>query len=124
MPYRMKPDVPLLVVKDETGRLRHHDNQPIGGSIGHGSVIPYLNDAQRDHFLRLGLVEEIGEELEARTAECVEALDRLGVPVDAGAPTVRAALRDSDCRFGNDTIAAAVKARKDSHRELSGTAEG
>jgi hypothetical protein len=41
---------PLVYAKDETGRV-HHCYQ--------GAVIPRLNDQQREHFLRLGLVEEI-----------------------------------------------------------------
>ena len=60
-------------------------------------------------------------EADDRIRECVEALNQLGVPLHAGAPTAREALRDSGQRFGNDTIADAVKARKGSKRELSGT---
>jgi len=132
--YRLRPRVPLLVVKGQDGKLHHHWNQPIGGSIGHGAVIPWLSPEQREHFLRKGLVERIEDGTpmsdtadepagsEDRVRECVEALDRLGLPLDTGAPTARANLRDSDYRFGNDTIAAAVKARKDSHPPLSRTA--
>lgn len=84
----------------------------------------------------MGLVEETGEPAASATAddaaegedsrvrECVEALDRLGVPVEAGAPTARVALQDSDLRFSNDTIAAAVRLRKDTHQDLSGTVGG
>jgi hypothetical protein len=64
MLYRMKPGVPLLIVKDETGQLHHHYNQSIGGSIGFGLVIDYLNDEQKTHFLRMGLVEEVVDEAE------------------------------------------------------------
>jgi hypothetical protein len=87
MPYRIKPGVPLVIAKDRDGKLHHYYNQPIGGSILYGSCIPWLNAEQRDHFLRIGLVEEIEEELEARTSECVEAMRRLGLPLDTGAPT-------------------------------------
>ena len=55
-----------------------------------------------------------------RVRECVEALDRLGVPLDAGAPTAREALRTADYRFGNDTIAAAVKAPRTAAKTCPG----
>jgi hypothetical protein len=42
----------------------------IGGSIGHGAVIPWLNDDQREHFSRLGLVEHIGEPEAQRGGQC------------------------------------------------------
>ncbi len=54
---------------------------------------------------------------DARITQCVAAIDQLGMPPDAGAPTVREALRDSGQRYTNDVIAAAVKER----RALSGT---
>lgn len=41
---------PLVVAKDQTGRNFH---------FYAGSWIPWLNDEQRAHFLRLGLVEEV-----------------------------------------------------------------
>ncbi|BBZ09866.1 MULTISPECIES: hypothetical protein [Mycobacterium] len=62
MPYRLAPHVPLLVVKDEVGR-NHHCYQHNTG------VIPYLNDQQREHFLRLGLVEEIDDKPQPAKAE-------------------------------------------------------
>lgn len=46
-----KTIAPLVNAFDPSGRLL-----PFYG----GSVIPWLNDAQRDHFLALGLVEEVG----------------------------------------------------------------
>jgi hypothetical protein len=61
MAYRMK--APLLIVKDQAGRLHHHYNQGVGGSIGHGAIIGWLNPEQRAHFLRLGLVEQIPDEV-------------------------------------------------------------
>jgi cytochrome c oxidase cbb3-type subunit II len=48
----------------------------------------------------------------ALVGECIDALDRSGVPSDAGAPTARKALRDAGCRFGNNVISAAVRERK------------
>jgi hypothetical protein len=112
----------LVIAKDQTGRLHH---------IYCGDWIPWLNDERRGHFLRVGLVEEIEEDQSAavvelhpapaatdvaanpnRIGECIDALDRSGVPSDAGAPTARKALRDAGCRFRNDVIAAAVRERK------------
>jgi cytochrome c oxidase cbb3-type subunit 2 len=111
----------LVVAKDQSGRLHH---------TYCGDWISWLNDEQRGHFLRLGLVEEIDNEsadvvelhpepAEAavavkpdRIGECVEALDRLEIPSDAGAPTARTALRDAGFRWGNGVIAAAVRQRK------------
>jgi cytochrome c oxidase cbb3-type subunit II len=140
MAYRMKPTVPLLVVKDETGRLHHHYNQAISGSVSYGSIIPYLNNEQREHFLRLGLVEEITDEEAAVQTQpapredlvpgvnaelvddCIADLDRLGVAADSGAPTCRKVLRDAGISYGNDVIAAAVRQRKMRPAPLSGTA--
>jgi hypothetical protein len=51
--YRVKGA--LVVAKDETGKLHHRY---------HGSWIPWLNDEQRAHFLRHGLVEEIHDDPE------------------------------------------------------------
>ena len=84
----------LVIAKDQTGRLHH---------IYYGDWIPWLNDEQRGHFLRLGLVEEIEEVQSAavveqhpapaatdvaanpdRVGECIAALDRTEVPSDAG----------------------------------------
>jgi hypothetical protein len=45
-------------------------------------------------------------------AECVKILDRLYVPVTAGAPAARTALRGNNSKFSNAVIAASVKARK------------
>jgi hypothetical protein len=89
----------LVIAKDQTGRLHN---------IYYGDWIPWLNDEQRGHFLRLGLVEEIEEVQSAaaveqhpapaatdvtanpdRVGECIDALDRSGVPSDAGAPTAQ-----------------------------------
>ncbi len=41
---------PLVVARDGAGRLHH---------AYRGSFLPYLNDTQREHFLRHGLVQEI-----------------------------------------------------------------
>jgi hypothetical protein len=107
-----------VVAKDQTGRLHH---------FYHGDWIPWLNEEQRRHWLRLGLVEEIVEEIERSAAvvelrpapatdavvnpdivrECIDALDRCGVPREMGRPTARAALRSAGFRFGNDVVAAA-----------------
>jgi hypothetical protein len=82
--------------------------------------IPWLNDQQREQFLKEGLVEEIPEIESAVEAidgldpitDCIAALDQLDVPTAAGAPKARDALRGAGHRFSNDVIAAAVKARK------------
>jgi cytochrome c oxidase cbb3-type subunit 2 len=148
MAYRMVPRVPMLAVADRNGILWQHYN---GGAAGvssnsriRGPYIEWLNPVQRQHFLSLGLVEEIDAapapvypepepvHLDAdgddtpdavgadahRVAECMAALDRSGVPNDAGAPKARLALREAGEKFGNDVIAAALRLRK----ELSRTA--
>jgi hypothetical protein len=51
--------------------------------------------------------------------ECVKDLDQLGVQQDVGAPNARKALRDSGRHYGNDTIAAAVRARKAALAEVA-----
>jgi|GEM_PF-5122907 len=48
-----------LYAKDANGKL--HQHLPGGGpGATRGTIIPWLNDQQRAHFLRLKLVEEIG----------------------------------------------------------------
>ncbi|WP_260737024.1 hypothetical protein [Mycobacterium sp. SMC-2] len=110
----------LVIPKDRDGRLHHRYK---------GELLDYLNDEQRERFLRMGLVEEINDNQVPLTQtapaptdvpgpntdlvdECIAALDRLGVAPDAGAPTCRTALRDRGQSWGNDTIAAAVRERK------------
>jgi hypothetical protein len=47
-----------------------------------------------------------------KTAECMRALDSLNVPLTAGRDKAAAALRSKGHAFGNGTISAAIKARK------------
>lgn len=47
-----------------------------------------------------------------RVGDCVDALIRLRLPVDTGSRKARVALREQGHRFGNETIAAAVRVRK------------
>jgi hypothetical protein len=62
MAYRMKQNVECLTVKDPAGIIFHHYQKgPYAGVHNRGPVIPWLNDEQREHFLRLGLVEEIAD---------------------------------------------------------------
>jgi cytochrome c oxidase cbb3-type subunit 2 len=122
---------PLVLAKDEKG-LVHHKYE--------GSVINWLSEDQASQWVSGGLVQPIEVSAPAavlntttaaepshdgavgdddRVRECIDALDALGVPSTAGAPIARGVLRDNGHKFGNDTIAAAVRNR----RELSGTAE-
>jgi cytochrome c oxidase cbb3-type subunit II len=143
--YRMVPRVQLIIVEDQQGILWHHYNVPAAPAHSaartRGPVIEWLNEKQRAHFLRLGLVTEIDAEPaptplpepvdEIVVAEsddddpqdaaapdsgavdqCVATLAGLQVPATAGAPTARTALRGNGFRFGNDIVAAAVRARK------------
>lgn len=52
------------------------------------------------------------EETEARVAELVAALDDLGVPVQAGAPTCKKALNESSVTWRSADVAEAVRQRK------------
>lgn len=49
---------PLVVAADPEGRNHHYRD---------GAVIRWLNDRQRAHFLRRGLVQEVGETQPAST---------------------------------------------------------
>jgi hypothetical protein len=61
MAYRLRPGVPLLLVKDREGGIKYHyANGATPTSFG--PTIEWLNDEQRTHFLRLNLVEEIPDE--------------------------------------------------------------
>jgi hypothetical protein len=130
MAYRMRDGVPLIFVRGRDGHLTQHFN-PAQPGASRGPIIPWLNDEQREHLLRKGLViEEIDDESNTGgqpggVRECLDALSRLGLPSEAGAPSAGEALRAEGHRFSNDTIAAAVKARKvsGSAGALSGTAQ-
>ncbi|BBY35890.1 hypothetical protein MMAN_58060 [Mycobacterium mantenii] len=129
MPYRVMCH--LVIAKDQEGRVRYYYQSPVVGSSG--AVIPWLSDEKAEQLLRLGLVERIADSTMDHQADdaaqtesealqdCLKALEHLGVDLAAGAPTARTALRDAGFRFGNDVVAAAVKARKDAVRALSGT---
>ncbi len=47
-----------------------------------------------------------------RIANCIDAMNRLGLPADVGARKARTALRTAKYKVRNDVVAAAVKARK------------
>jgi RecA-family ATPase len=51
---------------------------------------------------------------EGKQAECIEALDRLNVPLDMGRQDARIVLRDNNYGFRNDILGAALKARRSS----------
>lgn len=128
MPYRVTSQ--LVLAKDQKGVVVHHYE---------GALINWLNDEQRSQWLADGLVEEIGtpqiealelaeqrrrlqvDEAEAeRVRQCINVLDDIDLPLSAGAPKARAAVRARGHQIGNDTIATAVKQR----RELSQTTPG
>jgi hypothetical protein len=63
MAYRLAPNVPLLLVKDREGGIKYHwNNPPARSATGFGPEIAWLNDEQKAHFLRLGLVIEIPDD--------------------------------------------------------------
>ncbi|MGH6683971.1 MAG: hypothetical protein ACRECA_08650 [Pseudolabrys sp.] len=99
----------LVIAKDQAGRLRH---------CYRGSLLGWLNPEQEQHFLAKKLVERV-EDADApklpaaeTIADCVTALAALEVPLTAGAPACRDALRDTNHKFSNQVIADAVKQRK------------
>jgi hypothetical protein len=51
MAYRLAPNAPLAIVKDEVGRVHYH--------YRHNPLIPWIGEEQREHLLRNGIVEEI-----------------------------------------------------------------
>jgi hypothetical protein len=125
MPYRVTCH--LVLATDEHGVVHHHYE---------GAIINWLSDKQRTHWLADGLVEEMATpdidamnlaesrirqqaaDAEAgRVRQCVDALNELDLPLGNGRPAVRAALEARGLRFSNETIAAAIKER----RELSRT---
>jgi hypothetical protein len=126
MPYKVT--CPLVLAKGQDGHTHH---------CYEGDVIRWLPDDQRDWWLAEGWIEEIdtaqvdainlaearrqkqADEAEAeRVGQCVDVLNEIELPLSAGAPQARAAIRERGHRFGNDTIASAVKQR----RALSRTA--
>jgi hypothetical protein len=121
MPYRVTCH--LVLARDQKGLVHHRYD---------GEIIEWLSDEQRSQWLADGLVEELGQpQLDAielaesrsleqaaeaeRVRRCVDALNELDVPLSKGRPAVRAALEASGLRFSNETVAAAIKER----RELS-----
>jgi len=87
-----KVTAPLVVVKDQAGRLRH---------TYFGAIVPWLNDEQRDHFLRLGLVEKIepaaAETVPAPVAEGTAAAEGT---VPASAKPVKVAPKEAWVDYG------------------------
>lgn len=121
MPYRVL--APLVIAKDRRGALNYHYQVPVIGSSG--PIIPWLDDVQREHFLSHGLVEEIPDESPVSdgsvacdnsdglaVSRCAAAMQRLGLVRECGAPRAREELRAAGYRFGNGTIAAALRLRK------------
>ena len=92
MPYKVT--APLVIARSREGELCYHyrDMVNIGAPINYGSVIPWLNDEQAEHFTKLGLVERIEEEIPLDTGkvvvesdslqDCLKALERLEVDRD------------------------------------------
>jgi hypothetical protein len=125
MPYKVTSH--LVLARDQQGRVQHHYE---------GAIIEWLSDDQRDQWLADGLIEEIDQpqidavelaeeqhqlrvhEAEAeRIRQCVDVLKELDVPLHNGRPAVRAALEARGHKFSNETIAGAIRER----RELSRT---
>lgn len=110
-PWRPKYRVvaPLVIAKDQTGKLHH---------AYRGSLLAWLNDEQRAHFLRKGLVEELNSddapEMPSSDAvgNCVAQLASLGVALTAGRPTARKALEAAGHRWSNEVVAEAVRIRQ------------
>ena len=126
--YRV--DAPLVLATGKDGQIHHYYS---ADSSAGPSIIEWLSDEQAAHFLAEGLVTPIEVQDEAETAaldmtervtQCIQALSSLGLPADCGAPAAREALRESGAKFGNEIIAAAIKARKAALSGLSGTAPG
>jgi hypothetical protein len=84
------------------------------------SLLAWLNDQQRTHFLREGPVEQIADRAEVpkvptaqAVAECIPALAQLDVPLKAGRPDACSALRATGHKYSSETVAAAIKQRKE-----------
>lgn len=59
MAYRLSPQVHLVLVKDQEGKVNYHYSSPPGNSLDFGPIIPWLSDEQSAHLLRLGMIERI-----------------------------------------------------------------
>ena len=103
MPYRLK--VALLVVRDEHGKLWHHYQSP-GPGASRGPYIPWLNDEQREHFLRKGLVEEIVD----GAAPVVEAAQPAAAPVAVAEPYTAPRIAQGDVAPSPDVVNECIKA--------------
>src|ERR1700744_6494947 len=123
MPYRLKPGVPLVCVRNRKGEVvYHYANPPHGMS---GPIIPWLSDDQAAHLLRIQYIERIHKRTgtdvtlqpdgQDRIHALIVTLDELGLPVEAGSPRTHEVLRDAGHQAPNELIAAAVKLRKRSH---------
>ena len=60
MPYRVKPEVPLVCVKNRAGRVIYHYAKPPHGMTG--PIIPWLSDDQAAHLTRIGYVERLDDD--------------------------------------------------------------
>ncbi len=142
MAYRLRPGIHCVIVKNRDGKLVYHYSQKPHGTTDFGPDINWLSPEQRkslvgrfvdeieeppaDPEIASGDHETPAHPEKAELAEatddakidpdavrlCIDALEHLGVPLGAGAPTARHVLRDGGRRFGNDVIAAAVRERR------------
>lgn len=125
--YRLRSDVPLVIVRTPAGTLRYHYSCPTLNSFG--PIIESIDPAQAERLLRNGMIEQLSAAADSddgprevpvpdqvinsnRVKACIAALDNLGVPAEADAPTARAALRDAGHHAPNDLIATVVKIRQ------------
>jgi hypothetical protein len=63
MAYRLKPGVSLVLAKDREGGICYHYAGGPAGAGSFGPIIPWLSEAQAKHFLKVGLVEKIDEDV-------------------------------------------------------------
>ncbi len=106
---------PLVLVKARNGNIDYH-------YLGDNPLIEWLSPEQEKDFLERGAVERIDtpdaepepdpDTINAAIQSCIDVMDLLGLPADCGNPTARLALRNARHAFSNDTVADAVRTRK------------
>lgn len=62
MPYRVKPDAPLVCVKDREGKVRYHYSRPQPKDRDYGPVITDISPEQAKYLLRIGYIERIDDD--------------------------------------------------------------
>ncbi|ORV86733.1 hypothetical protein AWC11_17040 [Mycobacterium interjectum] len=115
-------EIPTVVVSEDEA-IDHNDEPKAQASQLLAPAAPAALDAPVESPCderAAGADECVNPQDEINASACAHILDDLDLPLRTGAPTARKALRARGLRFSNETIAAAIRIRREA---LSGTGQ-